>query len=589
MIKIEKFKSDMPSENTRRSTGGLGVIGCHAQSFTGISARPAVMLAAVFLMVAFLLAQGLPALAASDEDGATKAGVASGARKNPVFDSLKKLETEIDQLQAKLGVEGTKPEENRKIATTLAEKLADHGDTLLAMGHVVNAGTSYYSAARFNQDNYRALNGLGYSLLQQGYYEQAAISFNQCLSLFPDPGKDKDLLLMKYNLLNNFGICLIEMGTAEVGSQSKLLYSRAATVLKEAIKLKPDINFAHYNLGRVYELRELYESAADCYKDALKANKNDVEACLALVKVNNEKLNRKSESTKILKKAIEDNPNAVGLNFLLAESKVEGKALSDAFFLFWTEFFINPATKWSKDSLDKIKELMVTEFDRIDIKDSLHLYLSGYRFFQEKQYDKALENYRKASAMEPKNFILKLMVADTLKAMEKYKEAIDTYVEAIQLSSKRQAFLYYELANTLMKIKQFERAAELFGDALSLNPMSVQAYINKSICLMESKKPEKAVETLLTALAYFPDSTFVHFHLGKALFQHRRPDLARKEFEYIMGKQTGDEIKKASKAFIETIDKILGGEGAKVSPDPKGSAKDDGKTKRTPGKRKKGK
>lgn len=549
----------------------------------------AVITMAFFIAAAMFLAAA-PIAAAPEDEGANKAGVAAGAKINPVLESLKKLEKEIDGLQTRFATQGTRPEEALKIAETLAEKLSDHGDTLLAMGHVASAGASYYSAVRFNQKNYRALNGLGYSLLQQGYYEQAAISFNQSLTNFPATGKEKDLILMKYNLLNNLGICLIEMGALEIGVQEKLLYTRAANILKDAIKLRPDINFAHYNLGRIYEARELFDSAADCYGDALKANKNDVEACLSMVRLFNDKLKKSKESAKFLKKAIEDNPNAMGLNFLLGESLIAEKSLSEAFFHFWTEFFINPATKWSRDSLDKIKELMVTEFDRIDVKDPLHLYLSGYRFFQEKQYDKALEAYRKACALAPRNVILKLMMADTLKAMEKYKEAIDTHVEAIQLSSKRQAFLYYELANTLMKIKQFDRAAELFSDAISLNPMSVQAYINKSICLLEAKRPEKAVEVLLASLAYFPNSTFVHFHLGKALFQSRRPDLARKEFEYILGKQTGDEIKKAAKAFIETIDRILGSEGAKVSENSKdadGSAKEDNSTKKSPGKRKK--
>lgn len=444
----------------------------------------------------------------------------------------------------------------RKIADKLSTKLAEHADFLLAGGHLTPAASKYFASVQLDQGNYKALTGLGYVLLQQGMFEQAVITLTRAVEEYPVKlSKDeKSALYMAYN---NLGICLIEMARRDFELKQKLYYSKAARNLKKAIKLDPKHHFAYFNLARVYEGREAYSMAVENYEKAIKKNPNDNEAYIAAARLYKDELNDTKKAMIIINKAIKNVPNASAIHSFKADLQLEQKAISGAYFNYWTEFFKNPATPWSRHALEKIKSLMVSEYKKIDSKDPLHLFMKGYKFFQDKSYDKSVDLYNKALIKAPKNFMVMLMLADTYKYQKEYKKAIDIYIKAIKASNKKFAFLYYELANTLMKIKQYDRASELLTDALILDPINMQYYINKGICLMETKKHVEAINILYQGCARFPDSTFGHYNLGKAFFLNQQIIEAKQEFDYIINKKTGSEIKKAAQSYIRKINGIM--------------------------------
>ncbi|PKK88580.1 MAG: hypothetical protein CVV64_18190 [Candidatus Wallbacteria bacterium HGW-Wallbacteria-1] len=446
----------------------------------------------------------------------------------------------------------------------LADLYIECGDMLMAGGLLDGAGARYFAAVKLAPDNSRALSGLGYVLLQQNLNDQAAVTLQKCISTFPEKLDPADKVV-KYMATNNLGIALIEIARIQPRRSQRTLYTKAARTLKDAISQMPDLHFAYFNLGRVYEGREAWAMALDNYKLAAEKNPRDIEAHMAMLRIAKEHLRDEKMASSIVRKALEMNPNAPGLHFLRGEDLARSGKTETSFFNYWREFFVNPATPWAQEALQKIKEQMVVEFDNIDREDTLHLFMKGYKFFQEKNYDKAFEFYNLASKRDPSNPVLRLMMADTLKQQEKFKEAIDAYVEAIQASDKKLSFLYYELANTLMKMKQYDRAADIFSDSVALNPFNVQAYVNWAMCHFELKEYSDASAILFKATTLFPDSTFVHFNLGKALLHSGKVNLAKQEFEHVLNKKTGDDIKKASQAYLKEIDDSMKKNGEKKS------------------------
>src|ERR1043165_7711995 len=59
-------------------------------------------------------------------------------------------------------------------------------------------------------------------------------------------------------------------------------YDQAVELLKKAIALRPDLATGHYNLGRIYQMRDELDLAIEAFKHAVDLNPDFVEALHAL-------------------------------------------------------------------------------------------------------------------------------------------------------------------------------------------------------------------------------------------------------------------------------------------------------------------
>src|SRR6185503_5542173 len=59
-------------------------------------------------------------------------------------------------------------------------------------------------------------------------------------------------------------------------------YEHAVELLKKAIALRPDLATGHYNLGRIYQMRNELDLAIEAFKHAVELNEGFVEALYEL-------------------------------------------------------------------------------------------------------------------------------------------------------------------------------------------------------------------------------------------------------------------------------------------------------------------
>ncbi|XP_035995285.1 tetratricopeptide repeat protein 21B isoform X2 [Fundulus heteroclitus] len=102
---------------------------------------------------------------------------------------------------------------------------------------------------------------------------------------------------------------------------------------------------------------------------------------------------------------------------------------------------------------------------------SPHTYLLlGDAYMNILEPDKAIEAYEEALKINPKDGALASKMGKALIKTHYYFEAITYYEAAIQ--SKQQNFLRYDLAELLMKMKQYERSERVLLDALAHEPVT---------------------------------------------------------------------------------------------------------------------
>jgi tetratricopeptide (TPR) repeat protein len=215
----------------------------------------------------------------------------------------------------------------RTLADSLAQKLTDHANILLAGGHLNSAGAKYFSAVQLDQNNYRALSGLGYVLLQQGMFEQAAITLAKAIQAYPEKLNKNDKT-SNYMAHNNLGICYIELARRDIDVKQKLLYSKASRTLKQAIKIDENHHFAYFNLARVYEGRKAYSMAVDNYVAAINKNPKDNEAYIAAARLYKDELKKSDKAMQIIEKAVKNVPNASAIHSFKADLLMDKKSFS---------------------------------------------------------------------------------------------------------------------------------------------------------------------------------------------------------------------------------------------------------------------
>jgi len=145
-------------------------------------------------------------------------------------------------------------------------------------------------ALRITDDNYRAHNGMGIVLLDDGKVQEALEHFNKSLRRAPhfahaynnrgivhtklgryqEALKDFDeAIRLKKNYdsaYNNKGIVYFELG----------LYQQAIYLFNEAIRLKPDYVEAFFNRAKAYYKLGNHQSALDDYHQAIRLNNNKI-------------------------------------------------------------------------------------------------------------------------------------------------------------------------------------------------------------------------------------------------------------------------------------------------------------------------
>ena len=133
-------------------------------------------------------------------------------------------------------------------------------------------------------------------------------------------------------------------------------------------------------------------------------------------------------------------------------------------------------------------------------------YNIGYAAFQIEKYDEAIAYLDKAIAANANAASAWEFKGNSYAKMKKYNEAVDAYLKAIDAGAENKGSIYYNAGIVAYKGGMYEKAADLFGQAVEENYNGDTATFYKAVSLKKLDKDDEYKETLLEGVQKFPDN-----------------------------------------------------------------------------------
>jgi tetratricopeptide (TPR) repeat protein len=147
----------------------------------------------------------------------------------------------------------------------------------------------------------------------------------------------------------------------------------------------------------------------------------------------------------------------------------------------------------------------------------------GREYMQAKQYEQAVEEFKAAGEMDPRQYVVFAMMAEAYKGLRKFDEAIQSYTKALTTLAEKpdaqvEAGYHMNLALVYAMAGNMENAAAETKKAAELNPATgSKAYFNLAATLVNSGKTEEAIGAFQKAIEIDPSNADAHYQLGISL------------------------------------------------------------------------
>jgi protein O-mannosyl-transferase len=134
--------------------------------------------------------------------------------------------------------------------------------------------------------------------------------------------------------------------------------------------------------------------------------------------------------------------------------------------------------------------------------------------------------------------IVTVMMGCTWQQTAYWRDSITLWTRTLECT-ERNVMAHHDYGVALMRLKQYERAAEQFEEALLIQPNHTEAHYNLGVTLSALHHPEAAVEHFRAALEFRAEEsekvwTEGHYGLAAALAKAGRPDAAIAEFRRVL-------------------------------------------------------
>ena len=140
--------------------------------------------------------------------------------------------------------------------------------------------------------------------------------------------------------------------------------------------------------------------------------------------------------------------------------------------------------------------------------------VKGNSFVEQKKYEEAIQEYRKAIKSEPKNAKPLLLAGLASAHLGNFDDAVSDTKKAAELDPSYSAF--YHLGMIYAAAKDAPKALEAYDRALALNPDSFTVEYQKGLVLSSQGEQEKAIESFQKAAKLNPRLVDVHIALAGA-------------------------------------------------------------------------
>lgn len=175
---------------------------------------------------------------------------------------------------------------------------------------------------------------------------------------------------------------------------------------------------------------------------------------------------------------------------------------------------------------------MITLLNNAILEDSAHPELYFYRgiaWSSNKAYDKAIDDFSKAIALQPDLYRGYQNRGITWALIKKYDWAIEDFTKVIAMRPDYGS-AYYHMGNALREKKAYVKAIPYFDRAIELKPGQPQLYLDRGTNYYSLEEFDKAIEDYDTAIALQPDQATPYTDRGNALYKKAAYDQAMESY-----------------------------------------------------------
>jgi tetratricopeptide (TPR) repeat protein len=326
-----------------------------------------------------------------------------------------------------------------------------------------------------------------------------------------------------------------------------------AEVEREAQPNISDNSILYKTQGDVYLNQELWQEAANSYKQAISIKPEYAEAYINLGNAFRE-LNQFDEAELALKQAITIKPDLAYAYYNLASVQIEQQRFGEAIINFKNAIQLNSDEEVMYRDLcfaliqagqyQDAKNIIIEGLVKFPNYVHLHFYL-GNLYLHEKLYEKAVSCYQKALEINPEfsaiypnlgkayhglgmlkealeyfsqsvlhtpNKVEALCDQGTiLSAMHRPEESLSSYDTALRVNPEHADTWCYR-GNALKQTGRYDEALLSYSKAIQINPQHGIAWSNRGILLSALKRNKEALLDYERALIINPDHADAHFN-----------------------------------------------------------------------------
>jgi serine/threonine-protein kinase len=360
---------------------------------------------------------------------------------------------------------------------------------------------------------------LAWALREYGELDEAIVVLRELVRLRPEVGWHQPFL----------GLVLLERGR---GQQAREVLNTAVAALREDIRVRPNYAEAYENLGEALHLLGQNDEAVPAYRKAIEqrpdyavAHRSLGFSLLALRKLD--------EAIDACSEAIRLSPDDVtayryyGLA-LLAQGK-----LDEALAAFRKAIRLRPDYSFAHHSLGvalerqgKIDEAIAAYREAIRLRPAAAIVHNslGLALGRQGKFDEALASYRKVSELQPDNHVAHSLAGEPLRLiMHDYEAAVAANREALRLKPDF-VMAHNNLGEALALQGKLDEAIAAFRESLRLKPDSEYAHGNLGYCLRRKGQYAEALASFqrVHELGRKFDDTMLQSRVWKASLQRSR-------------------------------------------------------------------
>jgi Flp pilus assembly protein TadD len=170
------------------------------------------------------------------------------------------------------------------------------------------------------------------------------------------------------------------------------------------------------------------------------------------------------------------------------------------------------------------------EKDHTLAPDVLNHFNSGVTFYNQNDFSKAIQAYRKVIELDPTYVEAYNNLGIVYQAMGEVKSAFGAYQKSTEINPRYEKG-YNNLGLLFLLEDRYEEALEVFQKALAINPNNIESQINLGILFKKKGQWENAIESYQKALAINPLHSETHYNMALLYEQLENWELAISHYQ----------------------------------------------------------